>query len=62
MILDYEHGSDGGFAPSLERRHEMPFMLLTGKVVRTNMWLGRPWWYWVIVVAVLLFTVVNILV
>jgi hypothetical protein len=28
---------------------------------RTNEWWGFPWWYWVIMAAVLVFTIVNIL-
>ncbi len=40
----------------------MPFIILSGKVIRTNTWWGFPWWYWVIMAAVLVFVAVHILI
>ncbi len=40
----------------------MPFIILSGKVLHINTWWGLPWWYWVIMAAVLVFVAVNILI
>ena len=40
----------------------MPFILLSGKVIRTNTWWGIPWWYWVFMAVALVSVVVNILI